>query len=184
MRVYTIYKATNDLTGQCYIGFDSSWPTRKTAHNCQAFRERSNAYHSYFHNAIRKYGTETFGWEILYQSTDKLHTLRIMEPHFIMEHNSYGRGGYNCTSGGDNWPVQINTRDKLTPRKHSYETKRKMAQSKVKSWVLTNPIGETLYITDLNRFCKTQNLKVSNMSNVAHGLRAQHKGWICRLEGN
>lgn len=178
MRIYTIYKTTNDINGKCYIGFDSEWPNRRIAHNSQAHRESSNAYHSYFHNAIRKYGRESFGWEILYQSTDKFHTLRVMEPHFIKEYNSYGKDGYNLTYGGDG---RLGGFGSLGLR-HSEESKQRIAQGNAKNWKVTSPIGVVLSVTNLHQFCKLHDLKMSSMSDVARGFNKHHKGWVCKLE--
>lgn len=97
-----IYRALNTINNKAYIGFDSHWPTRKREHLREAFKAHHNAYNTIFHNAIRKYGTKAFIWEIIYQSMDKAHTLNIMEPLFIKEHNSYYLTGlgYNMTLGG------------------------------------------------------------------------------------
>lgn len=93
--IYTIYKATNKINGKCYIGFDNNWPTRKRAHK---LAKRKYV----FHNAIRKYGWGAFEWEILYQSKDREYTLKIMEPYFIKENNSFiDNNGYNMTYGGE-----------------------------------------------------------------------------------
>jgi len=78
-----------------YIGFDSSWPKRKQDHKSSSKYEDNNK----FYNAIRKYGWDNFVWEIVYQSTDYAHTLNVMEPYFIVEHNSLV-DGYNTDAGG------------------------------------------------------------------------------------
>jgi len=96
MVIYTIYKATNTINGKIYIGFDSNWPKRKLEH----IRQTKYLNHA-FHNAIKKYGVESFQWDILYQSPDREHTLNIMEPHFISEHGAFGKRGYNMTAGGE-----------------------------------------------------------------------------------
>ncbi len=92
----TIYKATNLINGKSYIGFDSAWPKRKNRHLENANYNREGK----FYDAIRKYGCDKFQWEILYQSEDKEHTLNVMEPYFIKEHNTF-RQGYNMTEGGE-----------------------------------------------------------------------------------
>jgi group I intron endonuclease len=95
VRIYTIYCATNTINGRKYIGFDSNWPARKTAHKTKANAGEGAA----FHHAIRKYGLNAFEWEILYQSYDKEHTLKVMEPHFITEMRKCKL--YNLTDGGE-----------------------------------------------------------------------------------
>jgi len=93
--IYTIYKSVNKQTGQVYIGFDSKWPNRQIVH-----KSASKKGNSKFYNAIRKYGWESFHWEVVYQSKDREHTLKIMEPFFIEQFDSFNKG-YNLTLGGD-----------------------------------------------------------------------------------
>jgi len=98
MDIYTIYKATNKVNGKVYIGFDSNWPSRIREHIRQT-KYLSRA----FNSAIRKYGEDSFSWEVLYQSRDREYTLNVMEPYFIEENESYApKGkGYNLTKGGE-----------------------------------------------------------------------------------
>ena len=117
MIIYSIYRAINLLTNKVYIGFDSKWPKRKHQHKFSAIYENDTSI--IFYNAIRKYGWENFSWEVIYQSLDKEHTLKFMEPFFIKEYNSYvgfkNHNGYNMTIGGDGCPGMI----------HSVKTKQK-----------------------------------------------------------
>lgn len=95
MNIYTIYKATNKINNKNYIGFDSNFPSRISGH------KRSYLNYDYkFYRAIRKYGWESFEWEILYQSKDRNHTLKEMEQYFITDYDSF-RNGYNSTLGGE-----------------------------------------------------------------------------------
>ena len=100
MNIYTIYKATNLINNKVYVGYDSNWPKRKYEH-----KQDSKTSEQVFYRAIRKYGWENFHWEILYQSTEGLHTKNIMENYFIVEYNSYihfeDANGYNMTLGGE-----------------------------------------------------------------------------------
>ena len=95
MSIYTIYRATNIINGKIYIGFDSKWPKRKSEHKGDARRGLKYK----FYNAIRKYGWDNFTWEPIYQSMDYDHTLNVMEPFFIIEHDSL-LNGYNGNPGG------------------------------------------------------------------------------------
>jgi group I intron endonuclease len=97
MNIYSIYKATNIITGKSYIGFDSHWPKRKSEHKSAAIRDTR---YNKFYNAIKKYGWESFIWEVIYQSTDRNHCLNVMESYFIIEYNSLS-DGYNSTKGGE-----------------------------------------------------------------------------------
>ena len=101
MGIYSsIYKCTNILTGESYVGYDSNWPSRKTKHLYDFLNENSKNYDCHFYRALRKYGIENFVWEVLYQSWDKEHCLNEMEIFFIQEYNSFSNG-YNMTKGGE-----------------------------------------------------------------------------------
>ena len=111
MVIYSIYKATNKINGKCYIGFDSKWPHRKSAHKLSSQTQDYK-----FYRAIRKYGWDNFEWELIYQSKDKEHTKDIMETFFINDYNSFNNG-YNSTKGGDG----------LLGVNHSQQTKQKIS---------------------------------------------------------
>ena len=93
----TIYKATNIITNQHYIGFTlKSLEERKTQHQ----RRMKNNNNIKFYNSLRKYGWNNFEWNIVYQSKDLTHCLDIMEPFFIEEFDSFNNG-LNSTKGGE-----------------------------------------------------------------------------------
>ena len=111
-----IYKATNTITGQAYIGFDSNWPMRRYMHKSDALLCKGH----YFHNAIRKYGWDNFIWEILFEHEDDHYVLTVKEPEYILEHNTFWKnGGYNLTHGGDG----------IVGHKHTDEAKLKMSRA-------------------------------------------------------
>ncbi len=99
-KIYVIYKATCLVNEKVYIGFDSRWPKRQIEHKSVSFNPKSTAYHSYFHNAIRKHGWDNFVWEVIYASPDRNHTLTVMEPFFISAYRSETQL-YNLTNGGE-----------------------------------------------------------------------------------
>lgn len=95
--VHTIYMARNKVNGKYYIGFDSAWPSRKTAH-LNSKRDDCPR----FHRAIKKYGPDAFEWEILFQGWDKEFVHREAERILIAEYNSRDKNiGYNISAGGD-----------------------------------------------------------------------------------
>lgn len=99
-----IYKVTNIVNNKIYIGqTKNSLQYRINAHKCAALTSKSN---SYFHKAIRKYGWDSFIWDIICEC-DTPEELNEKEIEFI---NSYGchftNGyGYNLTKGGDYNPM-------------------------------------------------------------------------------
>jgi group I intron endonuclease len=97
MFIYSIYKVTNNINKKVYIGYTSkSLEKRKQEHIERATKSAKTR----FHLAILKYGIENFTWELLYQSLERVHCKKAMEPYFIKEYNSY-QTGYNSTKGGD-----------------------------------------------------------------------------------
>ena len=95
-RIFSIYKITNLINSKRYIGFTGEknpkhrwWQHSSGRSQCLAVC-----------GAISKYGKEQFSFEVIYQSKDGEHTLKIMEPYFIALNHSY-RDGYNLTKGGE-----------------------------------------------------------------------------------
>lgn len=141
MQIYTIYLATNIVNGKHYVGFDSCWPKRRESHKYAAQNPKRNTYRTAFHSAIRKYGFESFKWNVIYQSVDRDHTLNEMERHFITEYNTYcganSSDGYNLTLGGEGtfgFKQSEETRKKISAtgkgklgRKPSEETRKKLS---------------------------------------------------------
>jgi group I intron endonuclease len=111
MNIYTIYKATNLINNKVYIGFDSKFPSRVYSHKCY-----SKTSDHKFYRAIRKHGFVNFKWEIIFQSLERDYTLKIMEPYFIKENNSF-KCGYNSTIGGEGTFGRIMTNEQK--EKHS-----------------------------------------------------------------
>lgn len=99
MIIYSIYKCVNRLNGKVYIGFDSKWPNRIKRHKYN-YTSHKQKKHFKLYCALRKYGWESFDWEVVYQSWDKLHCLHVMEPYFIKDYDSF-HNGYNMTLGGE-----------------------------------------------------------------------------------
>ena len=132
MTIYSIYKATNIITGKSYIGFSGNYASRKRVHKCNAL---DNKVINYFYNSIRKHGWDNFKWEIIYQSKDKLYTLNTMESYFINEYNTINPFGYNTKSGGDGANL-------------SEESKRKISESRI-GMIFTKEHIENLRLSHL-----------------------------------
>jgi group I intron endonuclease len=118
MNIYSIYKATNTANEKVYIGFATNFYNRKRTHKTDSKTKQTK-----FHRAIRKYGWDAFNWEIIYQSKDKEHTLKTMEPFFISQYNSCELG-YNITIGGEGA-----TCPKTTEWKNKISNTRKSSES-------------------------------------------------------
>jgi group I intron endonuclease len=117
MNIYTIYKATNIITGKIYIGFTGNFQKRVKSH----YRRSKRLGHNYkLYESIRKHGWDSFIWEEIYQSTDELHTKNVIEPLLIKEYDSY-HNGYNSTLGGDGGSGRISSEYTKQLHGRSYE---------------------------------------------------------------
>ena len=103
-----IYKVTNSITGGIYIGQTTqSLLKRKIKHLSSA---RTNALECpAFHNAIKKYGEDSFIWEIIHVCPDG--ELDHYEKEYIREYDSYkNKKHYNCNEGGS---IATNRNDQI-----------------------------------------------------------------------
>ena len=92
-----IYKAINKENGKCYIGQTAySLDKRISGHLSSA----NHGVETAFHKAIRKYGINSFRWEVLCEclSREELNTQEIF---YIEKYNSYNGDGYNMSYGGE-----------------------------------------------------------------------------------
>ena len=94
-KIYSIYLCRNKINSKVYVGFSVNVKSRISVH-LSSYKEGDTK----FYRAMRKHGENNFYWEIIYQSKDRDHCLKVMEPFFIEEYDSY-YNGYNSTKGGD-----------------------------------------------------------------------------------
>lgn len=93
-----VYKATNKINGKIYIGKT----IRKLSHaKARHFNRAKLGFDTYFYNAIRKYGFDSFEWEVIYNGTSDIDICN-KEVELIKYFNSRSQDiGYNMTDGGD-----------------------------------------------------------------------------------
>ncbi len=91
MKVYKIYKYTNNITGKVYIG-----QTRQTIENRAQGKGWGYKKCPHFFNAIQKYGWDNFSYEILHDNLDK-DDADILEREYIKR---YKEQSYNIDPGG------------------------------------------------------------------------------------
>jgi group I intron endonuclease len=199
MKIYSIYKATNKNNGKSYIGFTGqSLRIRKYQH----LRD-SRFSECLFYHAIRKYGWETFEWEIICQSLDGNYLMTVMEPYFIEYYDSF-KTGYNMTKGGDKGPSHLGkkrteeTKQKMRfkalgrrhtdetkqrLRKHNLgktygkETKEKVGAASAMKWQLVNlETGNISVIFNLRKFCRENRLTKRSKIHWKNGYWLKYKG--------
>lgn len=132
IKIYKIYKCTNEINGKTYIGFTHKTLTKRIIEHKSSAKNGSNYL---LHKAIRKYGIDSFKWESLYESFDKEFILFTMENYFIMENNSYFETGfgYNMTFGGQGG---------MLDKKHTEQTKDKLKLARNKR-IVEPMLGKT-----------------------------------------
>jgi len=183
--IYSIYKATNTITGKVYIGYTSNEiQERIIQHKYDSKRIKSK-----FYNSINKHGWNSFEWEIIYQSWDENYCKNEMESFFITEHNSY-HDGYNSTQGGDGansedvskrmktmWKDPNSAFNTVKFRNYIIEKNKKLYS---KEYFITEPNGNSFVIKNLRDFCRNAALDHSGMVKVAKGVNSNCKGYQCR----
>lgn len=90
-----IYKVTNLVNGKVYIG-----QTRRTLEQRRKEHEKSSKVQYLFQRALKKYGKESFSWEVI-DTADDHDELNMKEANWISRFQSYKTKGYNMTMGGD-----------------------------------------------------------------------------------
>lgn len=93
--MYCIYKIENKITSDFYIGY-----TRKVPFELRFIQHKINSQNgqsSHLYRAIRKYGFESFSFEVLEVGENDDFGLKISEPLYI----SWLSPKYNMTCGGD-----------------------------------------------------------------------------------
>ena len=92
-----VYIARNKVNGKGYVGKTSrTMKYRIGVHKACAVRDS----HTYFHNALRKYGFDAFDWKVLFSDVDE-DDLNPVEITAIRLLGTRTLNGYNLTDGGD-----------------------------------------------------------------------------------
>lgn len=93
-----IYKWTHIASGKCYIGQSIQSPNQRRLEHINDSKYTTKTYH--FHNALRKYGVESFTWEVI-AVAGSLEELNFLEEKYVIEFDSINNG-YNIRQPGNN----------------------------------------------------------------------------------
>jgi group I intron endonuclease len=182
-----IYKITNQLTGDFYIGkTQASLTTRWKRH----LKGRKTHPHLVLYRAMEKYGVENFVIEEI-DRAESAEALCEMEINHITEL----KPKYNMTKGGDggsgphteefknalrqrnliNNPMKGKTGDKnhFYGKKHTEETLKKIT----KEFSLISPDGDTVSFRNLNAWCRERGFSAGSMHSVIAGRISSYKGY-------
>lgn len=88
-----VYRATNRVNGKIYIGKSKNFLKRQKQH----IKQYTNACPK-FYAAMRKYGSDVFDWDVLFEGTEK--QCLMMERRFIVGLRTNTQSGYNVNEGG------------------------------------------------------------------------------------
>lgn len=102
-----IYKVTNTITSEIYIGQTIKTLDRRWGDHCSL---GSNC--RFLSRAIQKYGKENFTIEQI-DSAESMNELNEKEIHWIGFYNCMAPNGYNLKGGGDNGFLSQDTKDKI-----------------------------------------------------------------------
>lgn len=94
-----IYKITNNITGEAYVGQAIDIQTRWNKEKSRAFQPTSTEYDKTLSRAFRKYGVDNFTFEIIEECNRS--ELDQREIYYISFYDTYFNG-YNETTGGSN----------------------------------------------------------------------------------
>lgn len=105
-----IYRITNIITNQCYVGITEDFQRRKKKHITEL---NANKHHSpKLQNAWNYYGSDKFEWTVREVSINQYDDLYDEEIQEIQKYDSYNNG-YNCNSGGriSDWKQKVKNED-------------------------------------------------------------------------
>lgn len=93
-----IYKFTNKLTGEVYIGQSKNIYKRYINHKNRYDHDKIGREDTYFHRMLRHYGFENFDFDVVEECTAE--ELNKKERYYISVFNSLYPNGYNISRGG------------------------------------------------------------------------------------
>lgn len=109
-----IYKVTNKINNRAYIGYTTQTLDARKGQHISDMKRMDRC--KIFQNALRKYGSNNFEWEVILENATLEDEIRLIEEHGTHKN----RYGYNVTLGGEG----------NFGNKHSIETKQKMSQTR------------------------------------------------------
>ena len=99
-----IYKITNNINGNSYIGQSVDILLRFDSHKQRYLQENGKEYDKVLYKAFRKYGIKNFSFEVLEECEPSM--LNEREIYWIQYYDTYNHG-YNATPGGDLRPNMV-----------------------------------------------------------------------------
>lgn len=95
--MFTVYKITNLINNQCYIGSSTRVEKRWKDHRNAAFNPNNSNYNYPLYQAFREFGLKNFSFEIIADDFNNVWEMEEYEQKMINEYNSLKPNGYNQT---------------------------------------------------------------------------------------
>lgn len=116
-----IYLSTNKINGKKYVGYTTL--TLESRIKTHIYKSRSKSQYFYlFKNALRKYGPESFSWEIL-EYCNSTEECCEKEKYYIKTLNTISPNGYNLTEGGNGGIQSNEVKEKISNSLKEYYKK-------------------------------------------------------------
>lgn len=98
-----IYGVRNTANGKWYVGQTIRGIEKRRQEHLKAARNNNcHTYRCVFHDAIQKYGEDSFEWTVLKSDIHTYDELNEAEKYWIREKNARVKdGGYNMNAGGN-----------------------------------------------------------------------------------
>lgn len=192
-----VYKITNNTSGKVYIGQTiRSLNVRWKQHIYDALSEKRSIFP--IHEAIRKYGKETFSIEIICECFSQKE-LDEQEKYFCDMFSAWSPNGYNLRAGQGRGTFSIESRRKMSEsakgrvrsetakiktsrslkgHSTSQETRDKIGSKNAKkTFYFLSPTLESVEVRNLQKFARENGLQAAHLHCV-HTLKSKaHKGW-------
>jgi len=161
-----IYKFTNKITGESYIGQSRDIHKRYIQHKCRhekRLRENAPVEDTYFHSMLNHYGFWNFDFEIIEECN--IDELNEKEIYYIKAFNTLYPNGYNKDKGGNNpHPMKFD----------SYDTVEEVIKLLQTSKMSNIEIGKIYGVSD-QTISDINNGRIWRKDEISYPIRNTHK---------
>lgn len=157
-----IYKFTHNESGKCYIGQTTQDPNRRRLEHISDSRHKPKTHH--FHNALKKYGVESFTFEVMAEAAT-LEELNRLEGFYADKFDCYVNG-YNIRRAGSNKLHSEESKSRMSIAQTAAHARRRANGSdtftktkKTSGWTWSDEQKEKLKTLDKS-YCKGRTWKL------------------------